>query len=123
MLLLLLLQGWYHPMTLHGLIVVDGVVASSLADVYYARYVPNALRPYLPTIYDLIMVPLRLIYRVAGREASQALSDYLDGPRVVQALGFAHGPAFMAYWKWLPGMGSAAAGAGPKRSMLQRLLA
>ncbi len=56
-------QGLFNPYTLNGRIVVEGVVASSHSGWFLEDVVPSKYSHYIPTVYDFLLSPVRMLYR------------------------------------------------------------
>ncbi|KXZ44119.1 hypothetical protein GPECTOR_73g640 [Gonium pectorale] len=63
--------GLYNPFTLGGRIVVDGVLASAHSDWFLDPLVPAAARRFLPAVYQAVLAPVRLLYRLVPRALAQ----------------------------------------------------
>lgn len=62
-------QGLYNPYTLGGTIVVNGVVASTHSDWFLdAPFQFLGLTHWLPAVYQLVLLPVRMLYRVLGKD-------------------------------------------------------
>ena len=71
--------GLYNPYSLKGTIVVNGVVASVHSSWVLDAYMPEHLAKYLPSIYQLLFFPGRLLYRICGPSAATSLD--LNNPQ------------------------------------------
>lgn len=84
-------EGLYNPYTLSGKIVVNGVVASAHSNWVLDDFTPPSMSQYLPAVYQLMFLPGRVLYQLAGASAA----DYLDvnNPQLTGTHG--HGPEFL----------------------------
>jgi len=85
-------EGLYNPYTLSGNIVVNGVVASSHSSWVLDPLTPKSLVQYLPSMYQMLFAPGRLLYWLAGPKAA----DFLDmnNPQANPET-FGYGPTFL----------------------------
>lgn len=84
--------GLYNPYTLSGHIVVNGVLASAHSNWILDAYMPSSLTGYLPTVYQMLFTPGRILYHIFGPTAA----DYLDmnNPQVAPEKN-GYGPEFL----------------------------
>jgi len=85
-------KGLYNPYTLSGKIVVNGVVASAHSNWVFDDWTPSAMARYLPAVYQVLFLPGRLLYQLAGPSAADMLD--MNNP---QLAGEKHGygPEFL----------------------------
>lgn len=62
-------RGLFNPFTMSGDIVVNGVLASAHSDWLLDAVMPDAWAHRLPAIYQVLMAPARLMYKMLGAEA------------------------------------------------------
>jgi hypothetical protein len=85
-------DGLYNPYTLSGKIIVNGVIASAHSDWVLDAWTPAWMSSYLPGIYQVLFLPGRLLYQLAGASAA----DYLDVNNPQLAGNHGYGPEFLA---------------------------
>ncbi|KAI5077501.1 hypothetical protein GOP47_0007912 [Adiantum capillus-veneris] len=78
-------QGLYNPLTMSGTIVVDGVVASVHSEWFLDPFLDAmGLTHWLPSTYQILLSPVRMLYRIMGDHTYIAtykwLDDHLDIP-------------------------------------------
>jgi len=88
---LVMKDGLYNPYTLSGKIVVNGVIASAHSDWVLDAWTPAWMSQYLPGIYQILFLPGRLLYQLAGAAAA----DYLDVNNPQIAANHGYGPEFL----------------------------
>lgn len=83
-------RGLYNPYTISGKIVVNDVVASAHSNWVLDDWTPTSLTQYLPAVYQMMFLPGRLLYQLAGASAANFLD--VNNPQLT-AQGY--GPEFM----------------------------
>ncbi|KAG0568208.1 hypothetical protein KC19_6G002600 [Ceratodon purpureus] len=72
-------QGLYNPFTLGGTIIVNGVVASSHSDWFLdSLFQVFNLVHWLPAAYQLVLLPVRMLYYYLGKSLYITLYQTLD---------------------------------------------
>lgn len=91
--------GLFNPYTLSGTLVVNNVVSSSHSDWILDNFLPAAYVPWLPSIYQRLFFPGRVLYfflRLAGDTTMDlVVNDILD-VNSPQSQENGNGPAFLA---------------------------
>lgn len=68
--------GLFNPYTLdNSTIIVDNVVASTHSEWFLDSMAPTPLIKYLPRIYDVCLIPGKLIYRIMGPKWAENLQE------------------------------------------------
>lgn len=87
-------EGLYNPYTLSGKVVVNGVVASAHSDWILDRWIPSSMSRYLPAVYQVMFLPGRWLYELAGTSAADALD--MNNPQLA-ADKHGNGPEFLGF--------------------------
>ena len=90
-------KGLFNPYTLGGTIIVNNVLASAHSNWVLDGLVPSSATGYLPSIYQALFTPGRVLYHVFGASAATALD--VNSP---QQQEFGHGPQFLVASLLLP---------------------
>jgi len=90
-------KGLFNPYTLGGSIIVNNVLASAHSNWVLDGLVPSSATGYLPSIYQALFTPGRVLYRMFGPSAATALD--VNSP---QQQEFGYGPQFLVATLLLP---------------------
>ena len=89
--------GLYNPFTLGGTIIVNGVVASSHSDWFLdTTFESLGLTHWLPATYQMVLSPVRLLYRILGKDLYISVYQRLDAVVDIAAFGTSHGASIVA---------------------------
>ncbi|MCO5595872.1 hypothetical protein L7F22_049923 [Adiantum nelumboides] len=85
-------QGLYNPLTMSGTIVVDGVVASVHSEWFLDPLLDAmGLTHWLPFAYQILLSPVRVLYRIMGDHAYIATYNWLDDHLDIPTFGTNYG--------------------------------
>merc|ERR1711865_872906 len=90
-------KGLFNPYTLGGTIIVNNVLASAHSNWVLDGLVPSSATGYLPSIYQVLFTPGRVLYHMLGASAATALD--VNSP---QQQEFGYGPQFLVASLLLP---------------------
>ncbi|MCO5575392.1 hypothetical protein L7F22_029192 [Adiantum nelumboides] len=93
-------KGMYNPFTLGGSIIVDGVVASTHSDWFLDNAFDNMGLDthWLPIVYQVVLLPIRLIYRTLSITQYTRLYSYIDENLDIPTFGTKHGGFIASIW-------------------------
>lgn len=84
--------GLYNPFTLSGMIVVDGVAASVHSDWFLDKTFDTlGLSHWLPATYQFVLLPIRTLYLVLGKNRYVCIYNWLDASLDVATFGTHYG--------------------------------
>ena len=91
------MQGLFNPYTMGcDTIIVDGVVASVHTQWFLDPLFDNlGITHLLPSSYQLIMSPIRLLYSVMGKDLYVSIYEWLDARIDVPTTAMNHGGTFV----------------------------
>ncbi|KAJ7545086.1 hypothetical protein O6H91_09G106900 [Diphasiastrum complanatum] len=84
--------GLYNPFTLSGNVLVGDVVASTHSDWFLDDLFDSiGITHWLPIAYQMVLFPIRMLYRILGKNAYSRLYLFLDTRMDLSTLGTHHG--------------------------------
>jgi desert hedgehog protein len=89
--------GLYNPFTLGGTIIVNGMVVSTHSEWFLdAAFDFLGWEYWLPAAYQMVLFPVRLLYRNLGKELYISLYHQLDALVDIAATGTSYGASLFA---------------------------
>ena len=80
--------GLYNPYTLGGTIIVNGVVASAHSEWFLdSLFQAVSLVHLLPAVYQMVLLPVRLVYTFLGKDLYIALNQRFDAQVNIAQVG------------------------------------
>ncbi|KAJ7566401.1 hypothetical protein O6H91_02G101000 [Diphasiastrum complanatum] len=93
----ILKTGLYNPFTLSGNVLVDDVMASTHSDWFLDNLFDTiGITHWLPTTYQMVLFPVRMLYRILGKDAYTRLYLFLDTHMHLSVFGTLHGGKMVA---------------------------
>ncbi|KAJ7298589.1 hypothetical protein O6H91_Y538100 [Diphasiastrum complanatum] len=89
--------GLYNPFTLSGNVIVGDVVASTHSDWFLdVLFETIGITHWLPIAYQMVLFPIRMLYRILGKNAYTRLYRFLDTHMQLSTFGTRHGGKVVA---------------------------
>lgn len=98
-------QGLYNPFTLGGTIIVNGVVASTHSDWFLDDFFEALdLVHWLPAVYQMVLLPVRMLYNGLGKDLYITLYQRLDALVDISKSARHHGGCIVTTLDAVPGL-------------------
>ena len=90
-------EGLYNPFTLGGTIIVNGVAASTHSDWFLDTTFESLgiNTHWLPAAYQMVLFPVRMLYRVLGKDLYLSIYHRLDALVNIAEVGTTHGGSIL----------------------------